>query len=117
MAVPSPRATNPRGYPTAPPYWANAEEGFRKLAELINSLRDGKINSVGSVTLTANSTTTTLSDPKIGPNSHVSLTPTTDSATTAWAAGIKVVSSDGTATLTHNNTADLDKTLTYSILG
>lgn len=115
MPIASPRASNLRGYPLAPTYWADTEEGLRKLAEVINSVRDGKINSVGSVTLTANSTTTTLTDERINPNSKIGLT--ASSSTAAAATGLYVTASDGTATINHNSTADTDRSFSYVIFG
>ena len=94
-------------------------EWVREAAEIVNSVRDGKLNSVGSLTLTANSTTTTLTDPRIGPNSHISLTATsvTAAAAVASASGVFVTPGDGSATITHDSTADTDRNFTYAILG
>lgn len=78
---------------------------------------DGKLNNVTDVTLTASSTTTTITDPRIGPDSHLSFTPTTATAATA-AGGLYVSARDtGTATVTHASTADTDKTFTLAIVG
>ncbi len=101
--------------PNAPVDWHDAAEHRRKLAELINHLL--QMMEPGSVTLTANSATTTLSDRRIGANSYIDFMPTTDNAATAMAN--LNVSSRGkqTATLTHANTADTDKTFEYVVLG
>ena len=114
MTVTSPRSSG-RGFPLAPTYWGAVEEGLRKVAEVVNSLRDGKINSVGTVTLTANSTTTTLTDPRINPNSKISLTATTSTA--AASTGLYVTAGTGSAVITHNSTADANKTFAFAIFG
>lgn len=123
MPVTSPRSSNLRGYPRLRTFIGPGEielkEWVREAAETVNSARDGKLNSVGSLTLRANETTTTLSDPRIGPNSHISLTPTSATAAAAVgsATGVFVTPGDETATITHNSTADADRTFTYAILG
>lgn len=118
MPITSPRATAQRQSLLAPLAWSGrAEEWTRKVAEVANSVRDGKINTVGSVTLTANAATTTITDARIGTNSFIGLMPTTATAQTAYVAGWRIVCSDGSAVITHNNTADVDKTFVYSIFG
>ena len=78
---------------------------------------EGKLNNVTDVTLTASSTTTTITDPRIGPDSHLSFTPRSATAATA-AGGLYVSARDtGTATVTHASTADTDKTFSLSITG
>ena len=114
MTVTSPRSSG-RGFPLAPTYWGAVEEGLRKVAEVVNSLRDGKINSVGTVTLTANSTTTTITDARISPTSKV--LPIATSATAAATTGLFVTAGTGSAVITHNSTADLDRTFSYAIFG
>ena len=86
------------------------------IAPLRNAI-EGKLNNVTDVTLTASSTTTTITDPRIGPDSHLSFTPR--SATAAIANGTLFVSArdTGTATVTHASTADTDKTFSLSITG
>jgi len=100
-----------------PPVHANEVEHRRLLSQGVNSLFDGKINSVGSVTLDAGTNTTTLIDLRIGVNSVILLMPTTATAATANAAGIYITTTAESATITHNNTADLDKTFQYAVLG
>ena len=53
------RATN---YPRLSIY----EEDSLVVANVVNNILDGKINSTGSVTLANSATTTTLSDDRIG---------------------------------------------------
>ena len=123
MAVTSPRAASTRGFPRLRTFIGPGDlelaEWVREAAEIVNSVRDGKLNTVDSLTLTTSSTTTTLTDPRIGPNSHITLTPTSATAAAAVgsATGVFVTPGDGTATITHDSTADTDRTFTYAVLG
>jgi|TARA_R100000995_G_scaffold34655_2_gene15668 hypothetical protein len=93
------------------------EEHRRQLAIVVNNSLDGKLNSTGSVTLTASQTTTTLSDRRLGGDSVIVFMPTTANAS----AGITslYVSAQGkqTATLTHANNGQTDRTYKYIIIG
>lgn len=90
---------------------------IRRLLEAVNALASGRSNAVGSVTLTASDTTTTVADRKAGMDSVIALMPTTSNA--AAAVGTTYVSSRGigTFTLTHANNAQTDKTFAYLIQG
>src|SRR3990167_7660172 len=87
MPVASPRSTNLRGLSVLRSFVApnGLSQWAVEVAGIVNSVRSGKLNNVGTVTLTANATTTTLADPLISLDSHVSLMPT--SATAAAAVG------------------------------
>lgn len=118
MAVPSPRSSSLQKTLLAPLAWSGKiEEWARKIAEVANSLRDGKINTVGTVTLTSGSTTTTLTDARINPQSFIGLMPITATAQAGFIAGMRIVCATGTATITHNSTADADRQFQYAILG
>lgn len=89
----------------------------REVATVVNRLNQGKMNVTGEITLTASSTTTTLTDPRIGPDSVIEFMPLTANAATAKASLYVTDRGDGTATLNHSSTADADKTFGYAILG
>lgn len=91
--------------------------GPRDLYEIVNSVRDGKLNSTGTFTLVANAATTTVADLRAGPDSVILWMATTANA--AAAAGGLYVSSRGkqTFTLTHANNAQTDRTFSYVVLG
>lgn len=91
--------------------------GARDVFEVVNSLRDGKVNSTGSVTLTASSATTTVADLRAGQDSVILFMPTTANA--AAAVGGLYVSARGkqSFTLTHANNAQTDRTFAYVVLG
>jgi len=117
MANVSPRASV-NDHPTAPQDWPELNrEWVRKVAEILNNVMLGRTNNTGTVTLTANDTTTTIADKRLGPKSVLTFMPTTANAATAMTS--IYVSSRGkqTATLTHDNTADVDRTLSYAIQG
>lgn len=122
MAITSPRVPG-RSFPTPELDWGSYTDQI-KAAELawnnaviLDGVMDGKINATGTVTLTANSATTTLADLRIGPNSIIVFMPTTANA--AAEKDNLYVSSRGkeTATLTHSNNAQTDRTFAYAVLG
>lgn len=93
------------------------ENAWFELRTVINSLLLGKTNNTGSVTLTAGATSTTLTDTRIGGSSVILFCPTTANAATATANLRVTAKGDGTATLTHSNTADVDRVFDYAIIG
>lgn len=89
----------------------------RELAEVLNGAMQGKLNNTGTLTLTANAATTTLSDPRIGAKSAVLLMPTTANAAAAIAGTYTDTFADGSCTVHHANNAQADKTFTYAVFG
>jgi hypothetical protein len=87
-----------------------------EIANAVNSLLDGKVNSTGQVTLTPNAATTVLSDRRIGGSSAVFLTPLTLSAMTN---GLVYVDTyvKGAATIHHGVSVATDMTFMYAVLG
>ncbi len=120
MTISSPRASA-IGFPTAPLEWADEKEWLRKLAEVVDSLSDGKINATGTVTLTASQATTTLSDRRIGLNTKVFLTPVTANASAEIGAGAIYQTlpntTEGQAVLNHANNSQSDRTFGFALLG
>ena len=119
MAITSPRASA-RGYQNAPLDWpGDQREWIRIVAEVVNNLMDGKDNALGTVTLDPNQATTTLTDLRIGPDSAILFMPTTANAAAELGNGTLYVSSRGkqTATITHANSAQADRTFRYAVRG
>lgn len=117
MAINSPRASV-KDHPVAPQDWPNLDrEWLRKVAEVLNNALLGRTNNTGKVTLAASTTTTTITDKRIGAGTKITLSPTTANAATATANAY--VSSVGkeTATLTHANNAETDRTFGYVLNG
>ena len=118
MAIVSPRATAKVADPV-PIDWYDEAEHRRKLAEALNVLKQGKISSVGEITLTASQATTTLTNIAVGADSHISFMPTTANAAAEIGNGTIYVSARvaGSATITHANNAQNDRTFVYAVLG
>lgn len=89
---------------------------LRRLYSVIDNMRKGKLACLTTVTLTAGTTTTTLTDIRISQQSGLYLMPTTANASAALAATY-MVPANGTATITHANNAQTDRTFTVAIIG
>lgn len=103
--------------PAVPRKWFDIHDHLARLADAVNAVLQGKTNNTGTITLTANQATTTLNDMKIGINSVINFMPTTANAAAELAT--LYVSSRGykTATLTHANNAQIDRTFIYTVTG
>lgn len=95
------------------------QQWFQQIARRVNLLLQGKIQATGTVTLAASVGTTTITDSRIGPLSYIGLTATTAHAAAEIAGGALYVSAQapGTATLTHANNAQADRTFNIVIIG
>lgn len=90
----------------------------QKVAVAVNQALKGKVNSVGSVTLTAGAATTTVENALCSASSGVFLIPTTSNAAADFGAGtFYVVPGDGSFVIHHANDADVDKVFNFAILG
>lgn len=101
------------------PVTGSAADLFRKLGNTINAILDGRQNNVGSFTLADGATTTAVTDFRVGSDSVITLMPTTATAALAMTA-VYVSAIDpltNTFTLTHDNTADTDRTFKYEVTG
>ncbi len=116
--VTSPRASV-RAYDDVPFDWPDEKEHTRMIARAINELRLGKIRSRGTFTLTQSAASTTLTDANIGPDSVIAWHATTSNAAAEIGNGTLYVSAqtDGSATLTHANNAQTDRTFKYAVFG
>lgn len=99
------------------PGLAPGEKDLRKIVEVVRTTRAGKLNAVTSVTLRSGHTTTTLTDSRIGGGTFIGLSPTTATAATAMTAVYVSAKDTGSATLTHDNTADTDRTFDVLLIG
>ena len=91
-------------------------EHRRQLAVEINQLLNGRVNSTGSVTLTASVSTTTVQDKRVGDTSVILFMPATVNAATEFGAGTMYVSTITAGTsfvITHVNNAQADRTFRY----
>lgn len=99
-----------------PPAWSVI--WAQRLVDALNTLI-GKANSAADLTLTANATTTTMTDARLSPFSVLTFMPTTATAATALG-GLYVAAAtmnNGSCVVTHANTADTDKTFRVAIHG
>ena len=97
-----------------PTFTDNQDEQNRLTANAINNILDGKINSTGEITLTNSSTTTTLTDARIGGNSVILLMPITNNAANAHIHFTDI--GNGTATMNHESGSST-RTFKYVVIG
>ena len=89
----------------------------KKIALVVRQLAEGRSNAGGTVTLTANATTTTVTAPNIGPDSEIHLTAKTANAAAVIAATYVSSKAIGTFTVTHTSNGNTDKTFAWIALG
>ena len=91
-------------------------ESPRDVARAVNQILDGKLNSVGSLTLDTGTTTTRVADFRCSVNSKVFLMPTTANA--AGALATTYVTAERQAfTVNHGSATSTDRSFGYVILG
>lgn len=111
------------GFLNAPEFNPDLKEWLRRTVRVVNNIMQGKTNNTGSVTLAANTTTTTVTEAKgrIGQNTVILFMPTTAHAATEFGAGTMYVSGRDVAnnqfTVTHVNNAQTDRTFNYVLIG
>jgi hypothetical protein len=91
--------------------------GQSQIDVTINEMLKGRANNVGEVTLTANATTSTISDIRIKQTMTAVLIPRTANAAAAMTNVYISAVADGSITLTHSNTATVDRTFDYLLHG
>ena len=101
-------------FPTVPLSIPDTGQHLRLVSTSLNNTINGKLNSTGEITLTNSSTTTTLSDARIGGNSVILLMPTTSNAANAHVHFTHI--GDGSATLNHGSGSST-RTFKYVIIG
>jgi len=104
-------------FPTVPITMADNSKHLRQVAISLNNTIDGKLNSTGSLTLTANATSTTLADSRISENSIILFMPITANGNSAKPNLFVSASSSGSATLTHSSSSNADQNFKYVIIG
>jgi hypothetical protein len=88
-----------------------------QIATTVNEVLKGRGNNVGEITLTASSTTTTISDIRIKQTMTAVLIPRTANAAAAMTNVYISAVADGSITLTHTSTATVDRTFDYVLHG
>ena len=104
-----------------PVTWHDTNEWIRKVSEALNGIDDGRLSSNGSITLTASSTTTVITDRRVGKDSVILFDPrTANAATELYGATMYISAVDpraNTFTITHANNSQSDRTFKYIVLG
>lgn len=93
------------------------EKDLRKIVLAVNQLGLGRSNAVGTVTLTANATTTTVTAQNCASGSSVHLTAKTAHAAAALATTYIGTVSNGSFVITHANNAQTDRDFFWVALG
>lgn len=84
---------------------------------LVNSIRQGKLNATGNLTLTAGVTQTTITDARLTANSFIWLMPTTANAALALSLIYFTSRDNGSVVVNHGNDVATDRTYVYLIIG
>ena len=110
--------TTKQGFPGVPKMLPDEMEHRRQLAQMLNDrVNRGKFNCTISLTLTANAVSTNLIDERIGNGSFLDFMPLTANAATAKT-GIYVSNQlNGSCTINHASSANVDQTFKAVILG
>lgn len=106
-----------RGYQGVPLMLPNEQEHRRQIAQAVNQQLQGKLNAVVQITLTPNQTTTTITDARLGANTYIGFCPLTANAATAITGLYVSQQVNGSATLTHSNSAAVDRTFNLLLIG
>lgn len=93
------------------------ETDLEKLITAIRELASGRSNAVGSVTLTADTTSTTVTAVTCGAGSTVLLQPTTANAAAALGTTYIGTVSNGSFVITHASATTEDRTFRYVCIG
>lgn len=95
--------------------------GRRENADRLRLLAQGKLDCIGEVTLTAGATSTVVSDDGAvyaTEDSVIVLSPRTANAAAALASGaLYFTPANGSFTIHHPSTADVDKTFGFAVIG
>lgn len=101
--------------------FAGVNAAIRRTWDAMAPLRRGKLECVGTFTLTANVATTVLNHRGLSPQSVVILDPKTANASTELAAGtiyaLAANRGNDAWTYTHSNAASADRTYQYAVIG
>ena len=104
-------------FPQVPLSIPDTGQHLRLVSTSLNNTINGKLNSTGTITLTASATSTTLTDARISGNSVILFMPTTANARTALNGLHVSARADGSATLTHASSGNTDQTFGFTIFG
>ena len=89
----------------------------RGVAEVVNGIMNGKTNNTGLVTFSPHTTTTVITDARIGGDSVILLSAKSSHAASEMNHLFVSSQTTGSATFTHRNTAHADLNYAYIIVG
>jgi hypothetical protein len=105
------------GFPNVPsPPSEYQQQHAAALVRIVNNILLGKINATGTVTLNTGTTTTSFSHQLLSGTSKLFFTPTTANARSEGIPAV-TVKAEGSATLTHANSANTDRIFDVLIIG
>ena len=90
---------------------------LRLVSTTLNNVMDGKLNSTGTITLTASATSTTLTDARIGGDSVIVFMPITANGKTAEDDLFVSARANGSATLTNASTGNEAQNFANIVIG
>ena len=108
--------TRPPAVPLVPADVGNERATSVRHAAAINQALRGGISATLGLTLAANADQSTFSDSRIGPNTFVGLMPTTANAAVALRS-VWITTTQGSATINHANSPNLDQTFVALLIG
>ena len=94
--------------------YSNPNIWMRSLTKALNNALEGKLNSIGTVTLTVNSTTTVVTDLRCSSSSVITLMPTTANAASV---SPYITPTNKSFKITHASNSQTDRTFNYSVIG
>lgn len=101
--------------------FADVTTWARQMYDAFLRLRQGKMDCLGEITLTAGAATTTLNDIRLSNQSVVTFDPkTANAAAEIYGATMYVLTANrgtGSWVITHANNAQVDRTFQYSVIG
>lgn len=89
----------------------------KRVAYLLNNILIGKTNNTGTVKLVHGGVSTTVSDARCGPDSHISLMPTSATGEAALIQWSVLTRTNGSFTIHHISTSTSNATASYAIIG
>ncbi len=108
-------------YPNPPTQLEDEEQHRRLLAEGVARINSGKTSNVLAVTLAANEATTVITDVRITAGSYLGFMPETANAAAELGNGTLYVADgsrvNGSATISHANNAQTDRTYRVVVIG
>lgn len=104
---------------SVPAFLEDEKEHRRLLTFWAQQVHIGHIANIGTITLNANTTSTSVADARSGVTSFIEFMPTTVTAANELGSGTVFVKSRGKQvfTIKHSNDTTTDRTFTYTLLG